>query len=121
MDAFLGRCSHWEEAQGKAQDTLERLCLSAGLGTPWAPPRGAGGGVWGEGRLGISAEYAAPATQSRIKRKTTSTSTFQTHILWIVSKINIAFLLSFEVFSIHFWQEKQVRLLHLGSGMPCSM
>ncbi|MEQ2232907.1 Xylosyltransferase 1 [Ilyodon furcidens] len=35
--------SHREEAQ----DTLEGLCLSSGLGTPWAPPRGAGGGVWG--------------------------------------------------------------------------
>ncbi|KAK5612596.1 hypothetical protein CRENBAI_010852, partial [Crenichthys baileyi] len=30
--------SHREEAQGTAQDTLEGLCLSAGLGTPWAPP-----------------------------------------------------------------------------------
>ncbi|MED6283016.1 hypothetical protein CHARACLAT_004411 [Characodon lateralis] len=65
--------SHREEAQGTAQDTLEGLCLSAGLGTPWAPPGGAGRGVWGEGRLGISAESAAPATRSRIKRKTTST------------------------------------------------
>ncbi|MEQ2225288.1 hypothetical protein ILYODFUR_015971, partial [Ilyodon furcidens] len=64
--------SHQEEAQ----DTLVGLCLSAGLGTPWAPPGGAGGGVWGEGRLGVSAEFAAPppATRSRIKRKTTSTS-----------------------------------------------
>ncbi|KAK3542298.1 hypothetical protein QTP86_021960, partial [Hemibagrus guttatus] len=25
---------HWEEALGKTRDTLERLCLSAGLGTP---------------------------------------------------------------------------------------
>ncbi|KAK5601522.1 hypothetical protein CRENBAI_024564 [Crenichthys baileyi] len=45
--------SHREEAQGTAQDTLEGLCLSAGLGTPWAPPGGAGGGVWGEGPLGV--------------------------------------------------------------------
>ncbi|MED6290944.1 hypothetical protein CHARACLAT_018556 [Characodon lateralis] len=48
---------------------MKGLCLSAGLGTPWAPPGGAGGGVWGEGRLGIStesAESAAPATRSRI-------------------------------------------------------
>ncbi|MEQ2252441.1 hypothetical protein ILYODFUR_021765, partial [Ilyodon furcidens] len=30
--------SHREEAQGTAQDTLEGLCLSAGLGTPLAPP-----------------------------------------------------------------------------------
>ncbi|MEQ2292173.1 hypothetical protein AMECASPLE_020365 [Ameca splendens] len=40
---------------------------------PWAPPGGAGGGVWGEGRLGVSAESAAPATRSRMKRKLTST------------------------------------------------
>ncbi|MEQ2249360.1 hypothetical protein ILYODFUR_028353 [Ilyodon furcidens] len=72
---FRSGTSHREEAQGTAQDTLEGLCLSAGLGTPWAPPGGAGGGVWGEGRLGVSAESAAPATRSRIKRKTTSTST----------------------------------------------
>ncbi|MEQ2235866.1 hypothetical protein ILYODFUR_006588, partial [Ilyodon furcidens] len=58
--------SHREEAQGTAQDTLEGLYLSAGLGTPWAPPGGAGRGVWGEGRLGVSAESAAPVTQSRI-------------------------------------------------------
>ncbi|MED6270083.1 hypothetical protein CHARACLAT_006271 [Characodon lateralis] len=58
--------SHWEEAQGTAQDTLEGLCLSAGLGTPWAPPGGAGGGVWGEGRLGVSAESATSATRSWI-------------------------------------------------------
>ncbi|MEQ2281307.1 hypothetical protein AMECASPLE_028943 [Ameca splendens] len=65
--------SHREEAQGMAQDTLEGLCLSVGLGTPWALPGGAGGDVWGQGRLGVSAESAAPATRSRIKRKTTST------------------------------------------------
>ncbi|KAI3369582.1 hypothetical protein L3Q82_024487 [Scortum barcoo] len=29
--------SHREEAPGKTQDTLERLCLSAGLGTPRGP------------------------------------------------------------------------------------
>ncbi|KAK3532866.1 hypothetical protein QTP70_001138 [Hemibagrus guttatus] len=34
---------HREEAPGKTQDTLERLCLSAGLGTPWGPPGRAGG------------------------------------------------------------------------------
>ncbi|MED6278956.1 hypothetical protein CHARACLAT_029407 [Characodon lateralis] len=67
--------SHREEAQGTPQDTLEGLCLSAGLGMPWAPPGGAGRGVWGEGRLGVSVESAAPATRSRMKRKTTSTST----------------------------------------------
>ncbi|KAK3517715.1 hypothetical protein QTP70_016131 [Hemibagrus guttatus] len=39
---------HWEEAPGKTQDTLERLCLSAGLGTPRGPSGRAGGSVWGE-------------------------------------------------------------------------
>ena len=29
---------HREEAPGKTQDTLEGLCHSAGLGTPWGPP-----------------------------------------------------------------------------------
>ncbi|KAK3526553.1 hypothetical protein QTP70_030693, partial [Hemibagrus guttatus] len=43
---------HWEEAPGKTQDTLERLCLSAGLGTPWGPSGRAGGSVWGEGGKG---------------------------------------------------------------------
>ncbi|KAI3375400.1 hypothetical protein L3Q82_021886, partial [Scortum barcoo] len=38
--------SHREEALGKTQDTLERLCLSAGLGTPQGPPGRAGGSVW---------------------------------------------------------------------------
>ncbi len=27
--------SHWEETQGKTQDTLEGLCLPTGLGTPY--------------------------------------------------------------------------------------
>ncbi|KAI3374741.1 hypothetical protein L3Q82_021292 [Scortum barcoo] len=39
--------SHREEASGKTQDTLEKLCLSAGLGTPRGPPGRAGGSVWG--------------------------------------------------------------------------
>ncbi|KAI3356415.1 hypothetical protein L3Q82_017212 [Scortum barcoo] len=38
--------SHREEASGKTQDTLERLCLSTGLGTPRGPPGRAGGSVW---------------------------------------------------------------------------
>ncbi|MEQ2221319.1 hypothetical protein ILYODFUR_014610 [Ilyodon furcidens] len=66
--------SHQEEALGTAQDTLEGPCFSAGLGTSWAPPGGVGGGVWGEGRLGVCAESAALATRSQIKRKTTSTN-----------------------------------------------
>ena len=37
------------------QDTLERLCLSTGLGTPLDSPRGAGPNSWGEGSLGFSA------------------------------------------------------------------
>ncbi|KAI3354196.1 hypothetical protein L3Q82_018734 [Scortum barcoo] len=61
-------CPTEEEAQGKTQDTLERLCLSAGLGTPQGPPGRAGGSVWGEGSLGISAQTAASATRPRIKR-----------------------------------------------------
>ncbi|KAK3531752.1 hypothetical protein QTP70_027277 [Hemibagrus guttatus] len=40
---------HQKEAPGKTQDTLERLCLSAGLGTPRGPSRRARGSVWGEG------------------------------------------------------------------------
>ncbi|KAI3363776.1 hypothetical protein L3Q82_001209 [Scortum barcoo] len=60
--------SHREEASGKTQDTLEKLCLSAGLGTPRGPPGRAGGSVWGEGSLGISAQTAASATRSRTKR-----------------------------------------------------
>ncbi|KAI3363753.1 hypothetical protein L3Q82_001368 [Scortum barcoo] len=31
-------CPTGKEALGKTQDTLERLCLSAGLGTPQGPP-----------------------------------------------------------------------------------
>ncbi|KAK3507901.1 hypothetical protein QTP70_002530 [Hemibagrus guttatus] len=46
---------HQEETLGKTQDTLERLCLSADLGTPWDPSGRAGGSVWGEGSLGIPA------------------------------------------------------------------
>ncbi|KAK3530195.1 hypothetical protein QTP86_018065 [Hemibagrus guttatus] len=44
---------HRDEAPGKTQDTLERLCLSAGLGMPRGPSRRAGGSVSGEGGLGI--------------------------------------------------------------------
>ncbi|KAK5617264.1 hypothetical protein CRENBAI_009072 [Crenichthys baileyi] len=35
---------HREKAQGTAPDMLEGLCLSAGLGMPWAPPGGTGEG-----------------------------------------------------------------------------
>ena len=55
---------HHEETPRKTQDTLE--CHSAGLGTPWDPPGGAGGGVQGEGSLGVIAQTAAPTTQPQI-------------------------------------------------------
>lgn len=35
--------SHWEEAPGKTQDTVEKLYPSAGLGMPWSSPGQAGG------------------------------------------------------------------------------
>ena len=41
--------------RGRTQDTLERLCLSAGLGTPRDPPGRAGRSSWGEGSLGFPA------------------------------------------------------------------
>ncbi|KAI3377251.1 hypothetical protein L3Q82_009155 [Scortum barcoo] len=63
-----GGMSHREEALGKTQDTLERLCLSAGLGKPQNPPGRAGGSVRGEGSLGNSAQTAASATQISRRR-----------------------------------------------------
>ncbi|KAI3375876.1 hypothetical protein L3Q82_003763 [Scortum barcoo] len=51
--------SHREEASGKTQDTLERLCLSDWPGNASGSPGRAGGSVWGEGGLGISAQTAA--------------------------------------------------------------
>ncbi|KAI3360192.1 hypothetical protein L3Q82_014510 [Scortum barcoo] len=50
-----------EEASGKTQDTLEKLCLSAGLGTPRGPPGRAGGSVWGLGYSGTGAGFGEPA------------------------------------------------------------
>jgi len=45
----------------ETQDTLERLCLSAGQGTPRGPPGRAGGSGrgQGQGRLGFSVKAAA--------------------------------------------------------------
>ncbi|XP_008431024.1 protein cornichon homolog 4 isoform X1 [Poecilia reticulata] len=40
-------------AQEKTQDTLEGLCISAGLGTPYDPPGGAGPRGWGKESLGL--------------------------------------------------------------------
>ncbi|KAK3523213.1 hypothetical protein QTP86_022937 [Hemibagrus guttatus] len=51
---------HQEEAPGKTQDTLERLCLSAGLGTPRGPSGRAGGSVWGEGAPGLTGKRSQP-------------------------------------------------------------
>lgn len=45
--------SHWEEALGQIQDTLEGLYLSAGLGMPLCSLEDLGGCDWGEGCLGI--------------------------------------------------------------------
>ncbi|KAI3351255.1 hypothetical protein L3Q82_005804 [Scortum barcoo] len=53
---------------GKTQDTLEKLCLSAGLGTPRGPPEELEEVSGDEGSLGISAQTAASATRSRTKR-----------------------------------------------------
>ena len=61
--------SHWEETPGKTQGTLERLCLSAGLGTPRGPPGRAGGSGRGQGRLGFSAQAAVAATRPPEKRQ----------------------------------------------------
>ncbi|MEQ2234663.1 hypothetical protein ILYODFUR_033825, partial [Ilyodon furcidens] len=88
--------SHREEAQRTAQDTLKGLCLLAGLGTPWAPPGGAGGGVWGEGRLGVSAESASPATRSRIKRKTTTDSEHSWKIGHVPLEVGVKFRYAFQ-------------------------
>ncbi|KAI3363409.1 hypothetical protein L3Q82_012024 [Scortum barcoo] len=58
-EVFQVACPTGRRPSGKTQDTLEKLCLSAGLGTPLGPPGRAGGSVWGEGSLGISAQTAA--------------------------------------------------------------
>ncbi|KAI3375889.1 hypothetical protein L3Q82_004144 [Scortum barcoo] len=50
--------SHREEASGKTQDTLEKLCLSAGLGMPRNPPGRAGGSVWGQVGLVVGLLFA---------------------------------------------------------------
>ena len=55
--------SNREETSGSTQDTLEGLHLSAGLGTPRYPPRGAGGSGRGQTPLVLVDDFAAPATQ----------------------------------------------------------
>lgn len=61
--------SHWEEPPGLTRDTLERLYLLAGLGTPLYSPGQTGGGGWGAGRLGFSAWGVAPLTRAPYKQK----------------------------------------------------
>ncbi|KAI3357227.1 hypothetical protein L3Q82_015684 [Scortum barcoo] len=61
--------SHREEAPGKIQDTLERLCLSAGLGMPQNPPGRAVGSVWDVTESGDAVENVLlPATSSSMTR-----------------------------------------------------
>ena len=47
---------NWEKTTRRAQDMLERLHPSTGLGAPRCSFRGAGGGRWGEGGLSLSAQ-----------------------------------------------------------------
>ena len=55
-----------EETLGHTEDMLERLFLSAGLGTSWCPPGGNGGSGRGKERLDLSAKTTDPMTQNRI-------------------------------------------------------
>ena len=49
-----------EETPGQTKDMLERLYLSAGLGTSQCPPGGIGGSGRGEEDLDLSAQAVAP-------------------------------------------------------------
>lgn len=60
--------SHEKESPGQTQDKIERLYLSAGLGTPQCSPGYAGGSGWLEGGLGFSAWTAAPVTRDQVNR-----------------------------------------------------
>lgn len=60
---------HQEEDKGMSQDTKEGLCLST-PGAPQASLCEAGGGVWGEGSLRVSAKSAATATRPPIIQNT---------------------------------------------------
>ncbi|MED6281826.1 hypothetical protein CHARACLAT_025900 [Characodon lateralis] len=69
--------SHREEAQGTTQDTLEGLCLSAGLGTPWFPPEELED-VSGERDVWASLlSQLPPATRKTTSTKNTSTNLCQ--------------------------------------------
>ncbi|KAI3360742.1 hypothetical protein L3Q82_012979 [Scortum barcoo] len=62
--------SHREEASGKTQDTLERLCLSAGLGMPRGPPGRAGGSVWGNKLQQVKASVHSLTSSLSVSRVT---------------------------------------------------
>ncbi|KAI3359900.1 hypothetical protein L3Q82_014258 [Scortum barcoo] len=61
-------CPTGRRPRGRPRTRWRDYVSSAGLGTPRGPPGRAGGSVWGEGSLGISAQTAASATRSRTKR-----------------------------------------------------
>ena len=50
-------------------DTLERLYLSAGLGTSCVPPGGVGGSGWGEECLNLAAQTVCTAAENETKGK----------------------------------------------------
>ncbi|KAK5603308.1 hypothetical protein CRENBAI_010549 [Crenichthys baileyi] len=66
IQGYGSECSSGDYLEGTAQDTLEGLCLSAGLGTPWAPPEELEEVSGERDFFGVSAESADPTTRSRI-------------------------------------------------------
>uniref|UniRef100_A0A8C6MJY5 Reverse transcriptase domain-containing protein n=1 Tax=Nothobranchius furzeri TaxID=105023 RepID=A0A8C6MJY5_NOTFU len=54
-----------QETPGLTQDTLERLHLQSGPGTPWGPAGGIGGGGCGEDSLELPSGDAAPRSGAR--------------------------------------------------------
>ncbi|KAI3352014.1 hypothetical protein L3Q82_020839, partial [Scortum barcoo] len=88
-DASLGRCSRrvppgggLGEDPGHAGETMSLKLAWERLGDP---PGRAGGSVWGEGGLGISAQTAASMTRSRTKRmKMDGWMDRQIIVLWLM-------------------------------------
>ncbi|KAI3376003.1 hypothetical protein L3Q82_016532 [Scortum barcoo] len=60
--------SHREEASGEDPGHAGETMSLGWPGNASGSPGRAGGSVWGEGSLGISAQTAASATRSRTKR-----------------------------------------------------
>ncbi|KAK3532469.1 hypothetical protein QTP86_018441 [Hemibagrus guttatus] len=90
---------HQEEAPGKTQDTLERLCLSAGLGTPRGPSGRAGGSVWGEG--GVS--YLVPRVAEILENPEGSLQPCASLSIWGWGGLGILlFLITFGPFAIFY-------------------